>query len=93
MKNKRGNIRPFTGFGKKIIGLPYRPVKWRDNRTKVDVILFILAILYTSLHMMLGSGGSDERGWTPGIIIFNSQVILPLYMGLVWRRLLQGRKR
>ena len=35
-------------------------MKWRDHRAEVDKILFILAILYKSLHMMLGSGGSDE---------------------------------
>ena len=40
--------------------IPYSPVKWIDNRAKVYKILFILAILYKSLHMVLGSGGADE---------------------------------
>ena len=34
---------------------------------KVDKILFVLAILNKSLHMVLGSGGSDETGWKLGI--------------------------
>ena len=41
-------IHLFTSFGKKkLTGIPYSPVKWRDYRAKVDKILFILAIIYT----------------------------------------------
>ena len=51
---------------------------WTDGRTENQMpishlakagatkILFILAILYISLHMVLGSGGSDETGWSQG---------------------------
>ena len=52
---------------KKIVGIPYSPVKWRD--------IFILAILYKSLHIMLGSGGSDQTGWKPWFLISSSPVI------------------
>ena len=34
----------------------------------MDKILFILAIPYKSLHMVLGSGGYDETGWKPSNI-------------------------
>ena len=40
---------------KKLIGIPYSPVKWT---AKVDRILFILVILYKSLHGVLGQKGS-----------------------------------
>ena len=66
--HKQDNIRTFTNFGKKkLIGIPYSPVKWRDNRAKVDKILFILALQYKSLHIVLGSGGFDETKWKPGL--------------------------
>ena len=42
--------------------------------------LFILAILYKSLHIVLGSEGSDETGWKPGLLIFSSQVINGLFL-------------
>ena len=45
------------------------------QRAKVDKVLFILAMLYKSLHMVLGSAGSDKTGWKPGILIFSSPVI------------------
>ena len=32
-----------------LIQIPYSPVKWRDNRAKVNKILVIFAILYKSL--------------------------------------------
>ena len=54
--HKQGNIRSFTDFEeKKLIGIPYSPVKWT---AKVDRILFILVILYKSLHGVLGQKGS-----------------------------------
>ena len=34
---------------KKLIGIPYSLVKWRDNRAKLDKVLFILAILNKSV--------------------------------------------
>ena len=46
-------------------------VKWWVNRAKVDKILFILAILYKSLYMVFGSGGSDETGWKLGLLVFS----------------------
>ena len=49
-------------------GILNSPVKWRDNRVKVDKILSILAILYyKSLHMALDSGGPDKTGCKPGL--------------------------
>ena len=46
-----------------LIGIPYNLFKWRDNMAKLDKILFIVAILYKSLHMVLGSGGSESQGY------------------------------
>ena len=86
---KRGKIRTFTRFGTNLRGIPYSPVKWRDNSAKVDKILFGLAILYKSLHIVLGNGGSDETGWNPGLLIFSSLVIFPHRMAFVWGRLMQ----
>ena len=74
----------------------YSPVQWRDNRAKVDKILFVLVMLYKSLHMVLVSGGSDNTDWKPGLLIFSSLVIFHHRMGFVWGRLMQGggsRKR
>ena len=31
--------------------------------------------------MVLGSGGSDEIGWKPRLLIFSSQVINDLFLG------------
>ena len=53
-------------------------VKWR---AKVAKILFISTILYKSLHMVLGSGGSDEAGWKPRLFVFSSSGIFPQ---LIW---------
>ena len=61
---------------KKIIGTPYSLVKWRDNRAKLDKVLFILAILYKSLHMGLRSGDSDKTGWKQGLLIFSSSPVM-----------------
>lgn len=57
-----GQTKPVHQFRKSLIEISYQPVKWRDNRAKLDKFLFILDILYQSLHMILGSGDSDETG-------------------------------
>ena len=49
----------------------------------MDKILFILAILYKSPHVVLGSGGSDETGWKAGILIFSSLGIFLHHMAFV----------
>ena len=76
-----------------LIGIPYSPVKWRDNRAKVDKILFILSIQYKSLHMVLGSGDSDETGWKPGLLIFSSPVIFSSLFGLCLEEVDTVRRR
>ena len=76
----------FTNFGKKKLSteISYSPVKLKDNRAEVDKILFNLAILYKNLHMVLGSGGSDQRGWKPEFfLIFSSPVVFPHRMAYV----------
>ena len=54
-------------------------MKWRDNKTKVDKNPLHLGTLYKSVHMVLGSGGSDETKWKPGlrVLIISSPVIIP----------------
>ena len=37
-----------------------------------------LTILYESLHMVLGSGGSDKTGWKQVLLIFSSPLNIPL---------------
>ena len=51
-------------FRKKNNMNPLQPIKWRDKMAKVDKILFILAILYKPLHMVLGSGDADGMAST-----------------------------
>ena len=44
----------------------------------MDKILFTLAILYKSLHMVMGNGGFNETGRKPRLLIFSSPEILRL---------------
>ena len=49
-----GQYTPIFQFWKKeLIGIPYGLVKWRDIRVKVEKMLFILAIMNKSLHIVL----------------------------------------
>ena len=54
------------------------------NKANVNKILYFLAILYKSLPMVFGSGGSDETGWKPGLLILSSSVIFPHRTAFVW---------
>ena len=56
-----GQYTPVHQFWKKMIGIPYSPVKWRDNREKVDKILTAQISTYG-----LGEFGFDVTGWKPG---------------------------
>ena len=42
-----------------------------------------------SLHMVLGSGGSDETGYEPGLLIFSSPVMFTRYIAFALGRSVQ----
>ena len=50
---------------------------------KLDKILFLLATLNKSLHMLLRSEGSEKTGLKPELLIFRSSVILPHCMAFL----------
>ena len=54
---------PFYHMEKVLIGILYSPVKWRDNRVKVDKILFI-----KTLHMVVGNGALMKQDENQGCL-------------------------
>ena len=68
--SKRGNIRPSTSFGKKLIGILYSPVKWTDNRAKVDNIHFFthLCLRCWGIKALMKRGESQDYSYLISIL-------------------------